>query len=170
MLACQKSDFLDVSALPIEIGGRHAGLAVSLGSAMLFFTPYPELKGLDGRRFASRQALVGEVADCWRRAAGRLARASRLRPLEGRLWRERRALDLRRRLPSAGTRAGAEAEFGAFAAGCFAAPAVPAGSVPFRAVGAGGEPAAPREPGASDEPARPNEEAAGSPRGRAVGF
>lgn len=63
--------FTDVQAVDVLVEGVKAGVAVSLGTALLFYTARQELVGLDGTRFASLDELVRKVA-------------TRLRPAERR--------------------------------------------------------------------------------------
>lgn len=54
--------FTDVQAAEVLVQGVKAGVAVSLGTALLFYTSRQELAGLDGTRFASLDELVRRVS------------------------------------------------------------------------------------------------------------
>ncbi|SMF45743.1 hypothetical protein SAMN06265365_11597 [Tistlia consotensis] len=58
--------FTDVQSADVLVQGVKAGIAVSLGTAQIFYTARQELAGLDGTRFASFDELVRKVADRWR--------------------------------------------------------------------------------------------------------
>lgn len=71
--------FLEAEPFAVAVGGVAAGIAVSLGGGHVFFTDRLELSALDGRRFASLEAIAREVRDL---------RSPRLPPV-WRSWRER---------------------------------------------------------------------------------
>ncbi|WP_119168740.1 hypothetical protein [Algihabitans albus] len=53
--------FTEVVTQPLEVDGLPAGLALSLGHNLVFFTTEPDLATLDGGSFASLAQLTAQI-------------------------------------------------------------------------------------------------------------